>query len=180
MDASMVALVRDNSIVKLSGPLPLLACLAPAVAGLAIGGLLMLGSWHFADARAGIDHAPTCADDQVFTTADCRATLDGTVVKLTHERLDLSVEGRQVAMVVSLGGETTGNEGVPVHVTFYRGKPIHVEGSSLYIDAEGSPATVSWNLSNAAWFFVIVGPIFTGISLVIWLIVRANQSVTTP
>jgi hypothetical protein len=143
--------------------------LVVALIGVTVGGLLMLGSVLQGRSRDRIADAPVCTDEQVFAASRCRAVLDGTVVSLTHERVELIVDDRPVAMSIQIVGDTSGEAGVPVRVTFYDGKPIHIEGSSLNIDGENTPASRSWDLFNAALFFLIGVPILAGVNIVIWL-----------
>ena len=155
--------------MAVSKPMGPRAALVVALIGVAVGGLLMLGSVLQGSARDRIADAPVCTDEQIFTASGCRAVLDGTVVSLTHERVELSVDGRSVTMGIQIVGTTSGHEGAAVRVTFYDGKPVHIEGSSLNIDGKNTPASHSWDLFNAALFFLIGVPILAGVNVLIWL-----------
>lgn len=145
------------------------ANLVVALIGVAIGSVLLFAALLQGNALKRITNAPICADEQIFTASHCRAEVDGTVVALSNGRVDLTVDGRPVAMRIQIAGETSGNEGAEVRVTFYNGKPIHIEGSELFIDGADAPATKSWNLRNFGLFFLIAVPVLAGGNVLIGL-----------
>jgi hypothetical protein len=105
-----------------------------------VGAVCLAASWWSAVAEDRIREAPTCSESQLFTSANCRITLDGTMISRTHDLVEVYVGGRQVSAAVTLKGELYDVSGMPVRVTLYRGEPIHIAGKDLEINPDGSPA----------------------------------------
>jgi hypothetical protein len=114
-----------------------------------------------------LQHASTCSQWEIFVpSADCKITLDGTVVDLTPTQAVLDVQGRQLTMPLRIHGPVpdAAVASIPVQVTIYRGQPVHMEGPSLDVDADGSAS------SNAEMFLLfgmaalVVGGMFGGLA----------------
>lgn len=107
--------------------------------------------------------APTCSDSEMFTPAQCRITVDGTIVALSYSDATIQIDGRQLPMKVSFAGTVPATP-LPVQVTLYQGRPVRVDGLSLTIDAADSFAANARNDLMDAWVLAIAGPL--GIVLV--------------
>ena len=66
-----------------------------ALVGLAlfwtVGAALLVASWFSATVQDRFQHAPTCSQSQLFTSADCRVTLDATMTALTYGQAAMDV-----------------------------------------------------------------------------------------
>jgi hypothetical protein len=137
----------------------------PALAALAlfwtVGAWLLVASWRSAVAEDRVREAPTCSESQLFTATECRITLDGTMTSLTSGRAEMDVGGRHVSTTVTIAGTIPDVSGVPVRVTLYRGKPIHIDGQDLKIDTDDAP-TRHTDFRNAGMFFIIGGTLLVG------------------
>jgi hypothetical protein len=132
-----------------------------------VGALLLLAAWRSAVAEDRIRTAPICSESQIFTSTECRITLDATMTSLTSTRAELDVGERHVSAAVRLAGPTSGASGVPVRVTIYRGQPIHVEGSKFNFDTEASPTTQREDFLNFGLVVLIGGNVLVSINLLI-------------
>jgi hypothetical protein len=106
-----------------------------------VGVAFLVASWFDATAQNRVRHAPTCSQSQLFTSADCRVTLDATMTALTDGHAAMDIGERHVSADVTLNGQLPDVVGLRVQVTLYRGEPVHVEGSGLKIDTNAAPAT---------------------------------------
>jgi hypothetical protein len=127
-----------------------------------VAGCFLFAAWRSATGEDRMRHAPVCTADEVFTSAMCQATLDGTVVELSYSDVQLDVGSRQLSMPIRIVGQLSGAEGTPVKVTFYRGKPVRVDGPELKADADGSFASDTQDRLIGGLFFLIVGPVLVG------------------
>jgi hypothetical protein len=132
-----------------------------------VAGSLLFASWRSAIAEDRVRRAPVCIDSQVFTSAMCQATLDGSVVGLSHYEVELDIGGRRFSMAVRIAADVSGAAGTPVRVTFYRGMPIRVDGPELKADVDGSFATTGVMFRYAGVFFLIAGPVLLAVNLLI-------------
>ena len=87
-------------------------------------------------------NAPVCTADQLFTDTYCYDTLDGTMIGLDHYQADVDVGKRHLTAPVAFVGPVEDVRGLPVRVTVYRGKVVHIEGSRLKFDAQDAPAAI--------------------------------------
>lgn len=132
-----------------------------------VGAFLLLASWRSAVAEDRVREAPTCSESQLFTATECRITLDGTMTSLTSDRAEMDLGGRRVSASVTIAGTIHDASGVPVRVTLYRGKPIHIDGQDLKIDTDDAPTSSHTNFRNAGMFFIIGGALLVGVNVLI-------------
>ncbi|WP_426513424.1 hypothetical protein ACPPVO_24135 [Dactylosporangium sp. McL0621] len=132
-----------------------------------VGACLLLAAWRSGVAEDRARHAPTCPEGQAFTPAECQITFDGTMTGLTHDRAEMDVGGRRATAKVTLSGEISDVRGVPVRVTLYQGKVIHIEGQRLKIDTGDAPATNHTNLRNFGMFCIVGGAALAGANLLL-------------
>lgn len=146
------------------------------LAGFWTAGVVMLVASLYGS--VGLDHfrhAPTCSPSQVFTSANCRITLDATVTALTREHVALDVHGRQISPEVDLHGPLSDNEaGLPVRVTFYQGLAVHIQGGDLNFDTAAAPVDHVDELRAAGLFFLIGGTLIVGVNALIQFGRRAD------
>jgi hypothetical protein len=140
-----------------------------------VGAVLLVMSWHSAAAENRVRRAPTCSQRQLFTSAECQITLDGTMTVLTSREAKMDVSGRDISANVMIVGQLPNMTGRPVMVTFYRGEPIHIEGRQLNIDTNAAPSTSHTNFRNAGMFLLIGGAIIVGINVLVGFIRRAGS-----
>lgn len=128
---------------------------------------LLLASWRTGVAAERARNAPTCAESQVFSGTYCRATLPGTITKITSSRLVVTVAGRSISSTVTLAGNLPHTpHGIPAQVKIYRGKVIHVESATpLSVDTDAAPSTRATNYRFFGAFFLVVGLAVGGISM---------------
>jgi len=157
------------------GRLTLIALIFLAVAWAAAGGFVLLGRATSAAAQRVRD-APECAPDETFTATPCQATLSGTVISLTHDEVDVDVDGRRITMPIQIVGQVSGAAGTRADVTMYRGKPIHVEGTGEKVDARDSPVQDSFDYFNVAFAIVWISTVLIGANVVgMWIVVRSRR-----
>jgi hypothetical protein len=125
----------------------------------AVGAVLLAAASRSAAEENRVRQAPTCSQSQLFTSADCQVTLDGTMTSLTSDLAEMDVSGHHTSAAVTISSQISDVAGLPVRVTFYLGEAIHVEGSLLKIDTDASPSTDHTNLRNGGMFFLIGGTI---------------------
>lgn len=107
----------------------------------AAGPCLLLAAGMNAIGEYRLDHAPVCSPSEMFTPASCQVTLDGTVVNLSRTQALLEVQGHRLSMRAAIVGPVPDTlEPIPVQVRLYRGRPVHIEGAALSVDADGSYA----------------------------------------
>lgn len=104
--------------------------------------------------------------------------LDGTMTSLTSDWAEMDVGGRHVSATVTISGTIPDVRGVPVRVTLYRGKPIHIDGHDLKIDTDGTPASSHTDFRNAGMFFLIGGAVLVGANVLIGSIGRRRTPLT--
>ena len=69
-------------------------------------------------------------------------------------------------MPAQITGQLAYVYGTPARVTFYRGQPIHVEGSGVRVDAKGSPQKNTMNFGMAAGFFLAAALVSAAVLLI--------------
>jgi hypothetical protein len=138
---------------------PLVVGVSAAAAFWAVGGSLLLASWRIGVETQRSRDAPTCAPGQLLSGADCRATVAGEITRLTGSEMDLTVDGRSIRAHVTISGQLPSSPPViPVEVTFYRGRVIHVEDQTdLSVDTDAAPSTRSGNYRNFGFCFLAFG-----------------------
>ena len=146
----------------------------PLIVGVSVTGpfwlaaaALLLASWRSSVAEDWASDAPTCASSQVFTETSCRITLPGTMTKITSGELDVTVDGRSIRSAVTLAGNLPHTpHGIPVQVTIYRGRVIHVEDEAgLFVDTNAAPGTKSLNYLNFGICCLVGGALFGALSV---------------
>jgi hypothetical protein len=126
----------------------------------AVAGIFFLLKWRDSASAERIRNARACSADEEFTTAPCRATLNATSVSLTDQTIEFDIDGTRMSMKTLVSGDLSNyRAGTPIHVTFYAGKPIRVDGPSLHIDEPDSPARTAYDNLNRGFFFLIGAPI---------------------
>lgn len=95
-----------------------------------VGALFLVASWPSAVVDDRVRQAPTCSQSQLFTSADCQVTLDGTMTALTSNRAKMDIAGHHISANVTIARQLPEVAGLPVRVTFYRGEPMHIEGAA--------------------------------------------------
>ena len=122
------------------------------------GGAVLLMSAHTqSDTAKHFADAPTCAANRVFSTDDCRATVDGILTDLTDSQAKLLVNDRNFTAGVSVYADFTDVDRLPVEVTFYRGVVVHIKGNSLDFDTKASPTGQHSPDVGAALAFILLG-----------------------
>lgn len=137
-----------------------------------VGACLLVAAWRSGVAEDRAHRAPTCSEGQAFKPVECQITIDGTMTGLTHDRAEMDVGGRRATARVTLSGEISDVRGVPVRVTLYRGKVIHIEGQRLKIDTDDAPASSHTALRNIGMFFIVGGAVLAGVNLLLGSIRR--------
>ena len=133
-----------------------------------VGVVMLVGSLFGSVGLDRFRNAPTCSPSQVFTSADCRITVDATATALTRGQIVMDIDGRQVSPEVNLHGPLPANvAGLPVRVTFYRGVAVHVEGGDLNFDTAGAPVDRVNDFRAAGLFFLIGGTVLVGVNALI-------------
>jgi hypothetical protein len=132
-----------------------------------VGACLLVASCRSAVAENRAREAPTCSESQLFTAAECRATLDATMISLNSHRAEMYVKGRRVSAGVKIAGPIPYVRDLPVRVTLYRGEPIHVEGQDLTIDTDDSPANSRADFLFWGTALLIIGPFVVGANTLI-------------
>jgi hypothetical protein len=124
-----------------------------------VGGSLLLASWRSGLEAERARDAPICADSQAFSGAECRATAAGMLTKLTSGEMDVTVDGRSISSAVTLSGQLPSTSpAIPVEVTIYRGRVIHIEGeTNLSVDTDAAPSTKSVDYRNFGLYFLVFG-----------------------
>jgi hypothetical protein len=126
----------------------------PLIVGVSVAGVfwvvatsLLLASWRSNVEAARARNAPICALSQVFSAARCQGTLPGMMTKITGGELDVTVNGHSIHSVVTLAGHLPHTSpAIPVQVTLYRGRVIHVEDEAgLAVNTDAAPATKALN-----------------------------------
>jgi hypothetical protein len=127
-----------------------------------IAGALLLASWRSDVTADRARNAPICARSEMFTGAACQITVPGRLTKITWGELDVTVDGRSMSSVVTLHGNLPRTPpAIPVEVTLYRGRVIHVEGEThLSVDTDAAPSIKSENYRNFGYCFVVFGAVF--------------------
>ena len=146
-----------------------------ALAGFWTVGAAMLVASLFGS--VGVDHfrhAPTCSQSQLFASANCRITVDGTLTGLTREQVAMAVGGRHVSAEVKLHGELPEVAGRPVMVTFYRGVAVHIEGGDLNFDTDAAPVNKTNDFRLGGLFFLIAGTFLVGANALIGSVRRVD------
>jgi hypothetical protein len=151
----------------MNGPLTGRAALAALTLFWTVGACLLLASWRSAEVEDRVREAPTCSESQVFTAAECRITLDGTMTSLTSDRAEIGLGGHHVSASVTIAGTIPDVSGMPVRATLYRGKAIHIDGHDLNIDTDDAPTSSHMNFRNAGMFFIIGGALLVGANVLI-------------
>lgn len=139
--------------------MPLIVGVSVAGAFWAVGGSLLLASWRSGVAAEQARDAPICAHNQVFSGAQCRATVTGMLTKFTGSEMDVTVDGRSISADVTISGQLPGTSpAIPVEVTIYRGRVVHVESeTNLSVDTDAAPNTKSGNYRNFGFCFLGFG-----------------------
>lgn len=124
-----------------------------------VGGSLLLASWRTGVTAERARHAPICAHSEVFSGADCQITIAGKLTKFTSGEMDVTVDGRSISSAVTISGPLPHiPPAIPVEVTFYQGRVIHIEGETdLSVDTDAAPSTNSWNYRNFGICFLVFG-----------------------
>src|ERR1044071_9433248 len=141
-----VAPARADQAVRSHSGIPPRAVFPPWVPVVGCAVVLALGVWATQASRREtvaerrLREAPICSEGQLFTDAECKITLDGTLVDLSYSGVKVLVHGRYVSDDVTLSGNIPFVSGTPVRVTLYRGELMHVEGQDLKVDTDRSPA----------------------------------------
>jgi hypothetical protein len=130
-----------------------------------VGAVLLLASWRSAVAENRARQAPTCSESQLFTSAKCQITLNGTMTRLTNEQAKMDVSGRHISADVTLKGQQPDVAGFPARVTFYRGEPIHFEVLDLKIDTNRAPSSSRETFQIIGMFFLIGGTVLVGVNV---------------
>jgi hypothetical protein len=137
---------------------PLIAGLSVAAALWIVGGALQFASWRSGVTAERARHAPLCSTSEVFADIRCQITLPATMTKITGGEIDVTVAGRAVSAPVTLsGGKPDASRGIPVQVTIYRGRVIHVAGEDLRVDTNYAPSTKSGDYRFFGYLFVAFG-----------------------
>jgi hypothetical protein len=97
------------------------------------------------------------------------------MISLTSDRAVMDLGGRRATAKVAISGTVPDVRGLPVFVTLYRGKIIHIEGYHLKIDTDGAPSTNHSNFLNLGMFFVIGGAILVGVNVLIGSLMRPRD-----
>ena len=134
-----------------------------------LGAWLLVAVWHTGVAANQAHNAPVCTAEQVFTDTYCYDTLDGIILGLNHDQADVDVGNRQLTASVALDGPVEDVRGLPVRVTVYQGKVVHIKGSGLDVDAQDAPGANFGNYLIIGLFCVIVGPVLCGADLLLHL-----------
>ncbi len=132
-----------------------------------VGACLLLAAWRSAVAEDRFREAPTCSESQLFTAAECRITLDGTMASLSSNRAELDLGDRHVSASVTIAGTIPDVSGMTVRATLYRGKVIHIDGHALDIDTDDAPASSHKNFRSAGMFLIIGGALLVGANVLI-------------
>lgn len=130
-----------------------------------LGIALLVVSPYGAVAQDRFRHAPTCSQGQVFTSANCRITVDATMTALTREQASMIVGGRQVSAAVLLHGPLDEVAGLPVRATFYQGVLMHIQGGDLNFDTAAAPGNHVGELRFGGLFFLIAGSFVVGVQV---------------
>jgi hypothetical protein len=176
VSGSGVAPRWDDQPVRRNRPLTGRDALVALALFWTVGACLLVASWRSAVAEDRVREAPTCSESQLFTATECRITLDGTMTSLTSDRAEMDVGGRHVSATVTISGTIPDMSGVPVRVTLYRGKPMHIEGQDLKIDTDDAPARSYTDFRNVGMFFLIGGALLVGANVLIGSIGRRRAT----
>jgi hypothetical protein len=109
--------------------------------------------------------APTCSQSQLFTSANCRSTVDATMTALTRGQASMVVGGREVSAEVMLHGPLTDVAGLPVRATFYQGILVHIQSGDLNFDTAAAPESHVDDLRFGGLFFLVVGTFTVGVTV---------------
>jgi hypothetical protein len=140
---------------------PLVVGVSVAGAFWLIAGSLMLASWRSRVREERARAAPVCAEDQVFTGQNCRITVPGLLTRFTHSQMDVTVAGHDLSAGVTISGTLPDTSpAIPVDVTIYRGRVIHIEGTRVYVDTNAAPTTKAVDYRNFGYIFVAFGVAF--------------------
>jgi len=141
---------------------PLIVGVSVAGAFWVVGGSLLLASWRSDVAAERARDAPICAHRDLFSGADCQATVAGELTKFTSSEMDVTVDGRSISSSVTISGQLPRTSpAIPVEVTIYRGQIIHIEGeTNLSVDTDAAPSTRSGNYRNFGICFLVFGTAF--------------------
>jgi hypothetical protein len=139
--------------------MPLIVGVSMAWTFWVIGGVLLLASWRIGVGAQRARDAPICAHSEVFSGANCRVTMPGELTKFTGSEMDVTVDGRSIRSGVTIKGPLPGTSpAIPVQVTIYRGRVIHVEGEThLSVDTDAAPSTRSTNYRIFGFCFLVFG-----------------------
>ena len=114
-----------------------------------------------------VRHARTCDPKEYFSSVPCQVRLIGRLIHLTHSEARVRIQNRRLAMPVQLGGDLSGADGEAVDVTLWQGRPIHIVGPSLKMDAANSAFSETQNYRIAGVFCLVAGPVLVGLNLLI-------------
>jgi hypothetical protein len=109
-------------------------------------------------------HAPTCAQSQLFTSANCRITVGATMTALTREEVSMTVGDHLVSTEVMVHGPLMDVAGRPAQVTFYQGLVVHIQSGDLNFDTAAAPGNHVRELRFGGLFFLIGGTLVVGVS----------------
>jgi hypothetical protein len=123
----------------------------------AVAGYLFLVARQDTINQERLNLAPICSASEMFTPAECRGTVDGTVVALSHSGATIQTDGRQLTMNLAFVGDVPATP-LPVQVTLYRGRPVRLDGS-LTIDAADSFVADARDESMDGWILAVAGPL---------------------
>jgi hypothetical protein len=123
----------------------------------AIAGYLFLSARQDTINQERLNRAPICSEAEMFAPAECRSTVDGTVVTLSRTAATIQIDGRQLTMNLAFVGDVPATP-LPVEVTLYRGRPVRLDGS-LTLDAADSFAANARNESMDGWILAVAGPL---------------------
>lgn len=141
---------------------PLVVGVSVAGAFWLVAGSLILASWRSGLREERARDAPVCARSQVFAGAECRITLPGLLTKFTSTEMDVTIDGQSHASTVTISGpRPSTSPALPVAVTVYRGRIIHIEGEThLNVYTDAAPSTKSENYRNFGYVFLGFGAAF--------------------
>ncbi len=88
----------------------------------------------------------------------------------------MDIGGRRGSATVTISGTIPDVSGVPVRVTLYRGKPVHIDGQDLKIDTDDAPASSHTDFRNAGMFCLIGGALLVGANVLIGSIGRRRAT----
>ncbi|MFC5003087.1 hypothetical protein ACFPIJ_35305 [Dactylosporangium cerinum] len=129
-----------------------------AVTTLVGAGLLLL-AWRSDVEGRRMRDAPQCAPAQVFTSAKCRAVLDGTVTWITTSQAQVDVDGHHLTMPTAPFKNLPAAGERPARATLYRGKVVRVEADGRLFNATDTPQDSRDFVLALGVFCLAAGPI---------------------